>query len=322
MKFESMLVSQPQTIVTDTASAASTADGGWVIETKHDPFLLLCAAAPAAPTGFRLGTAVAVAFARNPMLVASAGIDLQAYTRGNFVLGLGTQVRQHISRRFSMPWDKPVSRMREFIAATHAIWDSWENGAPLNFIGEYYTHTLMTPAFRPDVHEYGRPPIFLGGLGPAMTSLAGEVADGFVVHRFMSRKFLTEITIPRLRQGLARRDTPLRRPFEIVFPPFYAASDDPEHLNVLIQDVRRQIAFYASTPAYSSVLDVHGWADMGKDLHHLSVRKEWDAMADLITDEMVDAFTVVSHEASLRSDLEQRYGDSVDGVILFPQPNR
>jgi len=185
-----MLDASPGGITNAVARAeADGYEGGWVIETAHDPFLLLATAA-ATRTPLHLGTAVAVAFARTPMLLALAGNDLQLATDGKFIMGLGSQVRPHIERRYSMPWEKPVGRMREFVRAVHAIWDSWESGGRLDFRGEYYTHTLMTPMFSPGPNPFGRPPVYLGALGPAMTAVAGEMADGLVVHRLMSERFL------------------------------------------------------------------------------------------------------------------------------------
>jgi probable F420-dependent oxidoreductase len=318
MKFDVMLETRPEQVASHILKAKTEgADGAWVVETKHDPFLV-CGAAAAAGTGLPLGTAVAVAFARNPMLLANVGHDLQEYTQGNFVLGLGTQVKPHITRRFSMPWDKPVPRLRETIQAIHAIWDTWETGTPLNFTGEYYSYSLMTPAFTPDPHGYRRTPIYVGGLGPLMTKLAGEVADGFVVHRFMTRKFLDEVTLPRLEEGMARRETPQGGKFELVFPPLFAAPKDPEDLERHINEVKRQIAFYASTPAYAPVLELHGWADLGKQLHELSRQGEWATMTSLISDEVLDEFAVVSSHECLRDDLDKRFGDVVDRAILFP----
>lgn len=317
MKYDVMLNSVPGTVRAEVQRASDEgADGAWVVETKHDPFLLIGAAAQV-ETGLRLGTGVAVAFARTPMLLASVGYDLQRYSGGRFVMGLGTQVRTHIRRRFSMPWDKPVARMRETVEAMHAIWDSWEKRVPLRHRGLHYTHDLMTPAFSPEPHEFGRPPVYLGGLGPAMTTLAGEVADGFVVHRFMTRKFLEEVTLPRLDAGRRRRGNP-DASFEIAFPPFFAAADDAATLDKHLASVRKQIAFYASTPAYAPVLELHGWSSVGRELHGMSLRGEWDAMGRLITDPMLEAFAVVSRENELRAALEKRYGDLVDRVILFP----
>ena len=298
-------------------AVADGREGGWVVETAHDPFLLLATAA-AARTPLHLGTAVAVAFARTPMLVALAGNDLQIATGGKFILGLGSQVRPHIERRYSMPWEKPVGRMREFVRAVHAIWDSWESGGRLNFRGEYYTHTLMTPTFSPGPNPFGRPPIYLGALGPAMTAVAGEIADGLVVHRLMSERFLREVTMPSIERGLAQRDRPLTRPFQIVYPPFVAAAESEDDLSGQLAEIRSQIAFYASTPAYRSVLDVHGWGAIGEELNAMARQGQWDAMASLVPDEMVETFAVLTQPHRMKEDLAKRFEGLVDRMILYP----
>jgi probable F420-dependent oxidoreductase len=319
VKFDLMLNATPDTIGESIERAkAEKMNGGWVIETKHDPFLLLSAAA-AHDTGLSLGTAVAVAFARTPMLLALAGNDLQLVTKGNFILGLGTQVKPHIERRFGMPWGKPVARMREMITAIHAIWDSWEAGAPLNYVGGYYRHTLMTPAFSPGPNRYGRPPIYVGALGPAMTELAGQYADGLVVHRFMTEKFLREVSLPRVRAGLAKRERPLERPFQLVYPPFVAAGDSDDELEEKIEETRAQISFYASTPAYRAVLDAHGWGGLGEKLHDLSRDGKWAAMAKLIDDDMLQTFAVVGRPSEVRDALQQRFDGVIDRIILYPR---
>jgi len=256
--FDAMLSDRPDT-VGDSIDLAQKhgLGGGWVVEAKHDPFLLLASAAER-KTGLRLGTAVSVAFARTPMLLATAGNDLQLMTGGRFVLGLGTQVRPHIERRFSMPWGKPLARMREIISAVHAIWDSWEDGTRLNHVGAYYSHTLMTPAFSPGPNPHGRPPVYLGALGPAMTELAGECADGLLLPRFVSDGFIREVTLPRVRAGLARRQRALARPFEVVYPAWTVAASSDAGLRSRLAVTRSEIAFYASTPSFRPVLEFHG----------------------------------------------------------------
>ena len=315
-----MLDASPGGITNAVARAeADGYEGGWVIETAHDPFLLLATAA-ATRTPLHLGTAVAVAFARTPMLLALAGNDLQLATDGKFIMGLGSQVRPHIERRYSMPWEKPIGRMREFIRAIHAIWDSWDSGGRLDFRGEYYTHTLMTPAFSPGPNPFGRPPIYLGALGPAMTAVAGEMADGLVVHRLMSERFLREVTMPNLKRGLAKRERPLTRPFQIVYPPFVAAAESEDDQREQLTGIRSQIAFYASTPGYRSVLDVHGWSAIGEELNTLSRQGRWDAMASLVPDEMVESFVVLTQPHQMKDDLAKRFEGVVDRMILYPHP--
>lgn len=318
MKFDLMLNATPDLVRGSVEYAVEQEmDGGWVIETKHDPFLLLNTAANL-DSGLRLGTAVAVGFARSPMILALMGNDLQYSTQGNFVLGLGTQVKPHIERRYSMPWGKPVGQMRDLVTAVHAIWDSWETGGRLDHQGEYYTHTLMTPAFSPGPNPYGRPPIYLGALGPAMTELAGQLADGLVVHRFVTERYIREVTIPRVQAGLSKRKRPLERPFEIVYPPFIATGDDDAAIEKGIAETRSQIAFYASTPAYRTVLDLHGWGDLGEKLHGLSRDSRWSDMSALITDDIVDAFAVVEGAKTLRAALQARFEGAVERIVLYP----
>ncbi|WP_214104123.1 TIGR03617 family F420-dependent LLM class oxidoreductase [Acrocarpospora catenulata] len=319
MKFDLMLDPTPTTVGDScTAARDDGFDGGWVIETRHDPFLLLNTAATRR-TGLQLGTAVAVGFARSPMILAQLANDLQIATEGRFVLGLGTQVKPHIERRFSMPWGRPAPQMREMLVAIHAIFDAWETGSRLDHKGEYYTHTLMTDAFSPGPSPYGRPPIYLGALGPAMTELAGQLADGLVVHRFMSERFLREVTLPRLRRGLAGRARPLERPFQVVYPPFAATCDDPEGSRRQLDAIRSQVAFYASTPTYRPLLDLHGWADLGDELHALSRAQEWQEMSRRVPDEVLETVAVVAPAADLRADLERRFGGLIDRCILFPE---
>lgn len=318
LKFDRMLDPTPTAIGAAVEAAhADGVDGGWVIETRHDPFLLLGSAASQG-TGISLGTAVAVGFARSPMTLAQMANDLQILSEGKFALGLGTQVKAHIERRFSMPWGKPVARMREMIQAVHSIWDSWEDDSKrLAFTGEYYQHTLMTPAFSPGPNPFGRPPVLLGALGPAMTELAGQVADGLVVHRFMTQRFLDEVTLPALEKGLANRLLPLNGEFELVYPPFVAAGEDPVELQQQIDAVRSQIAFYASTPSYQPLLDLHGWTDLAHSLQELARHREWGRMAEQISDEMLESLAVVTTPADARSDLEKRFQGKVSRVVRY-----
>jgi probable F420-dependent oxidoreductase len=317
MKFDLMLDDKPGN-VGDSAEAARAAglDGGWVPEAKHDPFLLLSTAASRG-TGLTLGTAVAVAFARTPMLLAVLGNDLQLAARGKFVLGLGTQIKPHIERRYSMAWSQPVARMREMLTAIHAIWDSWETGQPLAFTGTYYQHTLMTPAFSPGPNPYGRPAIYLGALGPAMTELAGQYADGLIVHRFLSEQFIREVTLPRVQVGLARRETPLAKPFRVVYPPFVVTGDTDQELRRRYDDARAQIAFFASTPAFRPVLELHGWGSLGGRLHGLSREGSWKAMAGLVGDEVVETLGVVCDSREVRQTLQKRFDGAVDRIVLL-----
>ncbi|MGY1620333.1 TIGR03617 family F420-dependent LLM class oxidoreductase [Geodermatophilus sp. SYSU D00691] len=292
--------------------------GIWASEVAHDPFLLLHSAG-AATTRVTVGTAIAVAFARSPMTLASTAHDLQRYTRGRFVLGLGTQIKPHVERRFSMPWGKPVARMREFIGALHAIWGAWQEGTPLRFEGEYYRHTLMTPMFSPPPHEWGAPPLYLAAVGPAMTRLVGEVADGLLVHGFTTARYLRERTLPALEEGLAAAGR-TRADVTVNLPGLVVTGRTEEELAEAAAAVKGTIAFYGSTPAYRPVLELHGWAALGEDLHALSVsRREdrWTAMRDLVDDDVLAEFAVVGTPEELGGRVRDRFGGLVDRFSVY-----
>ncbi|HUQ58110.1 TIGR03617 family F420-dependent LLM class oxidoreductase [Lentzea sp.] len=281
-------------------------DGFWLAETKHDPFLALAGAA-AATERIELGTAIAVAFARNPMTVATTANDLQLLSGGRFNLGLGSQVEAHITKRFAMPWSRPAARMREFVLAIRAIWHAWETGERLAFRGEFYKHTLMTPFFDPGPNPHGTAPIYLAGVGERMTEVAGEVADGFLCHNFTTERYLREVTLPALERGRAKAGRTLEG-FEVSGPVFAATNDEE------IADVKRQIAFYGSTPAYRPVLDLHGWGALHEELHRLSRRQQWAEMSELITDEVLHEFCVVGSPETVTAALLDRYGDVVTRI--------
>ncbi|MFI6101047.1 LLM class F420-dependent oxidoreductase [Lentzea sp. NPDC051213] len=281
-------------------------DGFWLAETKHDPFLALSGAA-AATERIELGTAIAVAFARNPMTIATTANDLQLLSGGRFNLGLGSQIEAHITKRFSMEWSKPAARMREFVLAIQAIWHAWETGERLAFRGEFYKHTLMTPFFDPGPNPHGTPPIYLAGVGELMTEVAGEVADGFLCHNFTTERYLREVTLPALERGRAKSGKSLEG-FEISGPVF-TATDDEE-----IADVKRQIAFYGSTPAYKPVLALHGWGELHEELHRMSRRQQWAEMSGLITDEVLAEFAVIGSPETVTAGLLDRYGDVVTRI--------
>ncbi|WP_439662762.1 TIGR03617 family F420-dependent LLM class oxidoreductase [Lentzea sp. HUAS TT2] len=281
-------------------------DGFWLAETKHDPFLALAGAA-AATERIELGTAIAVAFARNPMTVATTANDLRLLSNGRFNLGLGSQVEAHITKRFSMPWSKPAARMREFVLAIRAIWHAWETGERLAFRGEFYKHTLMTPFFDPGPNPHGTAPIYLAGVGGLMTEVAGEVADGFLCHNFTTERYLREVTLPALERGRAKAGKTLEG-FEISGPVFAATNDEE------VADVKRQIAFYGSTPAYRPVLELHGWGALHEELHRMSRRQQWAEMSELITDEVLAEFCVLGTPETVTDALLARYGDVVTRI--------
>lgn len=279
-------------------------DGAFSFEAKHDPFLPLGLAADRT-TRLRLGTAVAIAFARNPMNLANLAYGVQTLSEGRFVLGLGSQVKPHIEKRFSMPWSKPAARMRELVLAIKAIFASWEGTAPLRFDGEFYRHTIMIPAFNPGPNPFGPPPIFLGGFLPRMTEVAGEVADGFIAHPFNSRSSLLSNTLPSLERGLARSGRTLAA-LEIICATLVVTADDERDFQHVKTAARKQLAFYGSTPAYRPTLDHHGWGDLHVELNRLSKAGRWDAMAELIDDEILETIAVVGSRSQIAAKLEAR----------------
>lgn len=265
--------------------------GGYTFESSHDPFLPLAAAASTTTT-LRLGTAVAIGFARNPMVLANIGYDLQLMSEGRFALGLGAQIRPHIEKRFSETWSHPARRMREMVLAVKAIWDAWQTGGDLDFRGEFYTHTLMTPAFDPGPNPHGPPPILVGGFGPRMVGVAGEVADGLVVHPFASRRSMEELTLPALDAGRDRAGR-ARSDLDVFWVTIAVPWGDDEQRRAGLQAARAQLAFYGSTPAYRPTLDLHGWGHLQPELNALSKQGRWDRMIELVPDAWLDELAVV-----------------------------
>jgi probable F420-dependent oxidoreductase len=279
-------------------------------ETAHDPFFPLLVAAQHT-SRLDLMTSIAVAFARSPMILANIGHDLNAASKGRFVLGLGSQIRPHITKRFSMPWSHPAARMREFILAMRAIWATWHEGKPLEFTGEFYTHTLMTPFFTPSDNEFGAPRVFLAAVGPRMTEVAGEVADGIIIHAFTTEKYLRETTLPALERGFAKAGKQ-RAEFEISYPVFVATGRDEQELAEAKRNICRQIAFYGSTPAYRPVLDSVGAGELQGELNRMSKQGRWEAMGELISDDIFQAFAVSGESRSIPGQIKSRYGDIID----------
>ena len=274
------------------AAQAAGFDGLYSFELKHDPFLLAARAAEGSP-GLDFGTSIAVAFARSPMTVAYSAWDLQALTGGRFTLGLGSQVKAHIERRFSMPWSRPAARMREYVLALQAIWQSWQDGGKLDFDGEFYRHTLMTPMFSPGPLSSGPPRALIAAVGEAMTQVAGEVADGLIAHSFTTRRYLREVTLPTVRAGMARAGR-AEEGFDLVYAPFVVTGTDEESMAASAAVARERIAFYASTPSYRGVLELHGWGDLQTSLNALARQGKWAEMGGLIDDEMLATFAVVA----------------------------
>jgi probable F420-dependent oxidoreductase len=292
--------------------------GIWASEVDHDPFLLLHSAGTAT-TRVTIGTAIAVAFARSPMTLAMTAHDLQRYTRGRFVLGLGTQIKAHVERRFSMPWGAPVARMREYIGALRAIWGAWQDGVPLAFQGEFYRHTLMTPMFSPPAHEWGAPPVHLAAVGPAMTRLVGEVADGLLVHGFTTARYLRERTLPALQEGLSAAGRS-RADVTVNLPGLVVTGRTDAEVAEAAEAVKATIAFYGSTPAYRPVLELHGWQALGDELHALSVSRredKWTAMRDLVGDDVLETFAVVGGPEELGARVRERFDGLVDRFSVY-----
>jgi probable F420-dependent oxidoreductase len=290
-------------------------DGAWSAETSHDPFFPLLIAAEHTER-LELGTGIAVAFARNPMTLANVGYDLQAYSGGRFILGLGSQIKAHVEKRFSMEWSHPAARMRELVLAVRAIWECWNDRTPLRFEGEFYRHTLMTPFFDPGPNPHGNPAVFLAAVGERMTEVAGEVADGIILHGFTTERYVREVTLPALERGWAKAGRQ-RADFQLSGPLFVVTGTDEEELAKARAGTKQQIAFYGSTPAYRGVLELHGWGDLQTELNRLSKQGEWVQMGELVDDDVLAAFAVVGEPEEIPELLLQRYGDLVDRVSFY-----
>jgi probable F420-dependent oxidoreductase len=287
--------------------------GAWSFEGQHDPFVPLVLAAERTES-ITLGTAIAVAFARNPMTTAYLAQDLQTLSRGRFVLGLGTQIRPHIEKRFSQIWSRPVERMREFVLALRAIFRSWGDGSRLDFRGEFYTHTLMTPMFSPPL-PYGSPPIYLAGVGARMVEMVGEVADGFFVHPFHSRAYLEAETLPALRRGLECAGRK-REGFAISCQTIVALGSNDAEIEAARRKARGQISFYGSTPAYKGVLEHHGYPALQPELNRLSKQGNWLEMMGRIDDALFDQIAVSGTPPQVAAKLRAR-NDFADRTTLM-----
>jgi probable F420-dependent oxidoreductase len=289
-------------------------DRAFSFEAKHDPFVALAAASQ--HTGrIELGTAIAIAFARTPMTLANVGWDLQTLTAGRFTLGLGSQIAPHITERFSMPWSHPVERMGEIVRGVRAIWDAWQHGTPLDFRGDFYTHTRMIPAFDPGPNRYGPPRILTAGFGPRMTRLAGEVSDGFLVHPVNTRESLLRLTLPAIEEGLATSGRS-RDDFELVCVTIVVTGRTDEELERSRAAVREQLAFYGTTPAYRPVFDLHDRGELHPVLQRMAREGRWSEMADLIDDELLETVAVVGSPAEVARRVRTRLDGISDHVSL------
>jgi probable F420-dependent oxidoreductase len=295
------------------AAEAAGYDGLVTMENRNEPFLPLGVAA-VNTTRLGLHTAIAIAFSRSPMAVASVSWDLQAASRGRFVLGLGSQVRAHNEKRFSVPWSAPAPRMREYVEALRAIWRCWEKGEKLDFRGRHYTFTLMTPNFTPTSTHQPMVPVTIAAVGPAMLRVAGEVCDGVRLHGFCTRRYLDEVVMRQLSTGLAKNGRP-REQFEISGGGFIATGPDDESVARMVEWVRYRVAFYASTPAYFPVLEVHGLQELGAKLNVMSKAGQWDRMAAEIPDDVVRLFGAVGTHRDIAREIERRFGGVSDTIV-------
>ena len=304
----------------DAAAIARAADaigfaGLWSVETKHNGFFpLLIAAEHSARV--ELGTAVAIAFPRSPMVMAQIAWDLQALSGGRFILGLGTQVKAHIERRYGMAWEAPVARLRDYIGALRAIWSAWQSGAKLDYHSRFYSHTLMTPFFNPGPIVDPRVPIYIAGVNEGLARLAGELCEGFHVHPFHSVKYVNEIVRPQVAAGAERAGRTLA---DVVLASsvFVITGENEAAFDNMRRMAREQIAFYASTPTYRVVMAAHGWQDAGEQLSRLATMKRWDKMGAVITDDMLEVFAVQAPLDRLGQALRARYDGVLDRVACY-----
>jgi len=282
----------------------------WSTETMHDPFL------PGAYISehtqrMRYGTAVAIAFARSPATLAYTAWDLAQASKGRFILGLGTQVKAHIERRFGMQWpESVVGKLREQVQAIRAIWHTWQTNEPLNFRGEYYKLTLMSPFFNPGRSKYPNIPIYIAGVNAGLVKLAGEIADGFQVHPLHTRRYLDEVVLPGLASG-AEKAGRKKEDIKVCISAFVVTSPQ-ENLFV-----RAQIAFYASTPSYRAVMSLHGWDDVAEKLTGLAARGQWADMPELISDDILNTFAIVADSGDVAAALHERYQDCADHLMIY-----
>lgn len=285
----------------------------YVPEGNHDAFVYLTLASVNTER-LRLGTSIALAFARSPMAMAYPAYDVQRLSGGRLVLGLGSQIRPHIERRFSMPWSHPADRMREYIAALRAIWHAWQTGSTLDFRGDFYTHTLMPPLFDPGPLDVRSPEIWLAGVGPRMVAAAGAVADGFICHPLLSRSYLADALHPALAAGRASSGS--ERPFTVAAMAMVATGRTEEGLAAAIAGTKQQIGFYASTPAYKPVLDHHGWGELHAVAHRFTKEGRWSELGDLIDDEVLETLAVVGELAVVGNAMRARFEGLAERIIL------
>ncbi len=317
MKIDTALLASSLAEVPHVAKAAEALgfDGLWTAEAAHDPFFPAALAAEHTQR-VQLGTAIAVAFPRSPMVFAHIAWDLQALAKGRFILGLGTQVKGHNERRYSVKWEAPGPRLREMILSLRAIWDCWQNGTRLNFRGEHYNFTLMTPFFAPGPIDHPKIPIYIAGVNPYMCRLAGELCEGFHVHPLHSIKHLRETIFPNIERGLAKAGRS-RRDIELASTVFVITGRNRDEIEAAKAPVRQQISFYASTRTYSGVLEAHGWGATCERLNEKVAKGDWGGMAAEITDEMLDTFAVMGTHAEIGAKVRAKYSGVLDRIGYY-----
>lgn len=313
MKIDSSLMFDPARVAGMASQLEESGfDGAYTFEGQSDPFITVAAAAMNTQR-MELMTSIAVAFSRNPMNIAYLGNDLQNLSGGRFILGLGAQVKAHIERRFSMPWSKPASRMREMVQAVRTIWDCWQTGDKLKFEGEFYNHTLMSPVFAPEPNQYGVPKIYLAGVGPLMTEVAAEVGDGYFLHPFNTALSMEALSLAAIGRGLEKGGKE-RAGYEVSAQVITATGLDEESMQAAIASARNQIAFYASTPAYLPVLKCHGWESLQADANQMMREGKWGELNDLIDDDILNTFAVVGTPGEVAVKIADRFGGKVERV--------
>ena len=286
------------------------ADIASTLEIGHDPVMQLAIAATGT-SNIGLMTSIVVAFARSPMTLALQAHDVNALSGGRLMLGIGSQIKPHIEKRYSMPWSRPAARMREYVMAMQAIWACWYEGVPLDFRGEFYTHTLMTPMFTPSDKTHGAPPVFVACVGPLMTENASEVADGILLHPFTTEEYIRTVTLPGMAAGLEKSGRS-RSDLQVVASPFFVTGETEEEFEKVKLAARNQIAFYGSTPAYRGVLESIGYGDLQPELNRLSKAGEWAEMGSRIDDALLDKIALVGEPQQIAEKLTARYGDIFD----------
>ena len=302
------------TAATAKAVEAAGFDSIATPEITNDPFVTMAVAAQATEK-VALRTAIVVAFPRSPMVVANSAWELHANSGGRFCLGLGTQVKGHNERRFSVPWAKPRTRLREYVESLRAIWSCWQNGEKLQYSGEFYNFSLMTPEFSHRPNDLGPIPVYTAAVRPRMMELAGQVADGVRLHGFCTRRYLDEVALPTLEKGLAETGR-TRESFEVCDGGFIATGPDEESLRTQMDFIRYRIAFYGSTRTYAPVLELHGWGDLNAKLHAMSKAGQWKQMAAEISDDVVRTFAACATFDNLASAIEERFGGLSDSISI------